>query len=95
VTQAFKRAAGPSAPGVEPRNPAPRSADMVDKRQIEAALAEYNVRAACTIVDLGVLMLDLIDVQSPAVLEALVEEAQRRHITGPRNRQEVRETLIR
>jgi MoxR-like ATPase len=68
---------------------------MVNKRQIEAALTEYNVRAACTIVDLGVLMLDLIDVQSPAVLEALVEEAQRRHVTGPKNRQEVRETLIR
>jgi hypothetical protein len=68
---------------------------MVDKREIEAALAEYNVRAACTIVDLGVLMLDLIDVQSPAVLEALVEEAQRRHLTGPKKRQDVRETLVR
>jgi hypothetical protein len=68
---------------------------MVNKRQIEAALAEYNVRAACTIVDLGVLMLDLIDVQSPPVLEALVEEGRRRHLTGPKNRQEVRATMIR
>jgi hypothetical protein len=68
---------------------------MIDKRLIEAALAEYNVRTACTIVDLGVLMLDLIDVQSPAVLEALVGEARRRHVTGPKKRQEVRETLIR
>jgi hypothetical protein len=49
----------------------------------------------CTIVDLGVRMLDLIDVQSPAVLEALIEDGKRRHITGLKNRQEVRETMIR
>jgi hypothetical protein len=37
---------------------------------------------------------DLLDVQPPAVLEALIEEVQRRHVTGPRSRQGVREAYI-
>jgi hypothetical protein len=47
---------------------------MVDKSQIETALTKADVRTACTIVDLSALVLDLIDVQSPIVLEALIEE---------------------
>jgi hypothetical protein len=39
-------------------------------------------------------VLDLGDVQSPTVLEALIEEGRRRHITRPKNRQGVREALI-
>jgi hypothetical protein len=44
--------------------------------------------------DLLTLVLDLGDVQSPTVLEALIEEGRRRHITRPKNRQGVREALI-
>jgi hypothetical protein len=52
------------------------------------------MRTACTIMDLLTLVLDLGDVQSPTVLEAQIEEGRRRHITGPKNRQGVREALI-
>jgi hypothetical protein len=64
------------------------------KAEIEHALAKLNVRTACTILDLAVQVLDLLDVQPPAVLEALIEETQRRHVTGPRSRQSMREAYI-
>jgi hypothetical protein len=67
---------------------------MIQKHQIIEALTKNNVRTACTIMDLLTLVLDLGDVQSPTVLEALIEEGRRRHITGPKNRQGVREALI-
>jgi hypothetical protein len=60
--------------GAEPRHPTPRSTTRSTSARSELTLAEYNVRAACTIIELGVLMLDLLDVQSPAVLEALLRK---------------------
>jgi hypothetical protein len=66
----------------------------IDKQQIAEALAKHNVRTACTLVDLVVLVMDLFDVQSSNVMEALIAETKRRHVTGPKNRQGVREALI-
>jgi hypothetical protein len=67
---------------------------IADKQQIAVALAKHNVRTACTLVDLAVLVIDLLDVQSSTVIEAIIDEAKRRHVTGPKNRQGVREALI-
>jgi hypothetical protein len=40
------------------------------------------------------LLLDLLDEQSPVVIEALIDETKRRHLTGPKSRQGLREALI-
>ena len=40
------------------------------------------------------MVLDLLDVQPPELIEALIEEGKRRHVTGPPSRQGVREALI-
>jgi hypothetical protein len=66
----------------------------VNKQQIAEALAKHNVRTACMLVDLGVMWLNLVDVQSPPVLEALIDEAKRRHVTGPKIRQGARQAMI-
>jgi hypothetical protein len=55
----------------------------IDKQQIAETLAKHNVRTACTLVDLAVLVMDLLDVQSSTVIEAIIDEAKRRHVTGP------------
>jgi hypothetical protein len=68
--------------------------DNRKKADIEQAIAKLNVRTACTIVDLTSQVLDLLGVQPPVVLEALIDETKRRHVTGPRSRQGVRQALL-
>jgi hypothetical protein len=82
-----------SAP--EPFTRFPRSAAMtIDKRQIAEALAKHHVRTACTLVDLAVLVFDLFDVQPPAVMEAIIEETERRQTTGPPTRRVLRDAVL-
>jgi hypothetical protein len=66
----------------------------IDKQQIEEALAKHHTRTACLIIEQLVLVLDMLEIQPPDLLEALIEEGKRRHVTGPRSRQGVREALI-
>jgi MoxR-like ATPase len=65
----------------------------IDKRQNAEAFAKHHVRTACTLVDLSVLVFDLFDVQPPAVMEAIIEETERRQTTGPPTRR-VRDALL-
>jgi hypothetical protein len=64
------------------------------KADIEDALRKLHVRTACTLVELTVHVLDLLDVQPPVVLEALIGETKRRHVTEPRSRQGLRQAYI-
>jgi hypothetical protein len=79
----------------EPITRFPRSAAMtIDKRQIAEALAKHHVRTACALVDLAVLVFDLFDVQPPAVMEAIIEETERRQTTGPPTRRVLRDAVL-
>jgi hypothetical protein len=66
----------------------------IDKQQIEEAFTKHHTRTACLILEQMTLVLDLLDIQPADLLEALIEEGKRRHITGPPSRQGVREALI-
>ncbi|HKD28304.1 MAG TPA: hypothetical protein VKC66_20675 [Xanthobacteraceae bacterium] len=67
---------------------------MVEKQHISDALSRHHMRVACLLVETTVLMFDLFDVQSPVVIEALIDEVKRRRRTGPKSREGVREAFI-
>jgi hypothetical protein len=64
--------------------------------QIKSALSERDTRVAVLVAESLRLALDLLDVQPPTVLEAIVSLAKERQHTGnfPKHRREVREALI-
>ena len=64
--------------------------------QIKSALSERDTRVAVLVDESLRLALDLLDVQPPTVLEAIVSLAKERQRTGnfPKHRREVREALI-
>jgi hypothetical protein len=87
----------PAAEGSQGRSPA--QPDRCAHPGYQCASALEHQETPCQLDQpasyLAVLVLNLLDVQPPAVLEVLIEEAKLRCTTGPKNRQEVRETLIR
>ena len=52
------------------------------------------MRVACLLVETSTLLLDLLDAQSAVVIEAMIDEAKRRHRTWPKSRQGLREGII-
>jgi len=80
---------------MEHRRTIPCWFNMVEKKQqISDALSRHHTRVACLLVENQVLLLDLLDEQSPVVIEAMIDEAKRRHRTGPKSRRGMREALI-
>jgi hypothetical protein len=70
--------------------------DTTAKMRLEEALRNRDFRASCLIIDQLHNVLDLMEQQSPTVLESLIDHTKEliNATTGPNARREIREALV-